>query len=60
MGHFNDAQYRGPGMKIGGGESEVKGSGVDRVGVADVKTKGDTKDERKSDYRGPAGKLTTE
>lgn len=61
MAHFNDEKYRGPGASIGkSGEGEVKGSGVDRMGVDKVKSSGDDKDQRGSDYRGPGAKLKTE
>lgn len=62
MGHFSTGtDYRGPASDLGkSSESEQKGSGVSRVGVSDVKHKGDTKDERKEDYRGPAAKLKQE
>jgi len=62
MSHFNDVKgYRGPAENLSiSGEKETKNSGVDRVGVKDVKTAGDTKDQRPSDYRGPAAKLKTE
>lgn len=61
MAHFSTgSDYRGPAADLGkSSESEKAGAGVAKYGE-ELKSKGDTKDQRPEGYRGPGAKLKTE